>query len=344
MNLKEFAAHLQVSQTTVSRALNGHPEVNAKTRQRIVAEAKRLSYEPSSAALRLATGRSGAFGIFLTMDRSLLREPTFRDFLVGLFEALSKENKDLIMAPTHGNQVQEYERFYSRGRVDAFAVIRPLLTDSHILEHLVQKKIPFVLHGYMDIGQPYSYVTIDNRGAFRKLTTLLLDLGHARIALLNEELRYWFADERLQAFRAALTERGLAADPALECEFAMNEANAYTVTRQLLAMPNPPTALVCGNMLGAQGAYRAIRDLGLEPGRDISVVAHDDVSSEVNAELFQPALTATTSSLTEAGRKVGTFLLALMAGVSPESLQVSWQPALTYRDSAQPVNAKSRRR
>lgn len=335
MNLKELAAHLGLSVTTVSRALNGHAEVKSKTRARIIAEAARLNYSPSSAALRLATGRSGAFGLLLEVGRSLMREALFREFLVGLFDELSKSDSDLIIKPTKMDDGREYERFYARGQVDGFVLTRPMVDDPRVA-YLQKKRIPFVLHGPAGPGVRYSYLTIDNGSVIRNLTNLLADLGHVRIALLNDHTNFSFARQRLEAFQNVVTERGLDPNPVLVREMRMDERNGYEAVRTLLGLDQIPTAVICGNVLIAEGAYRAIEDAGLAVGKDVSVIAHDDVCADMPAERFRPALTATEASLTAAGIRIAEFLLRLAGGERPEALQEIWQPQLIYRASAQP--------
>ena len=199
MNLKQFAAQLGLSPTTVSRALNGSAVVKSRTRQRIVNEAKRLNYSPSSAARQLATGRSNAFGLVLELEHNLMREALFREFLVGLFEELSTSGSELIIRPAHFGDIKTFESFYQSGRVDGFVITRPLVDDPRIA-YLQKKKAPFVVHGPGKNGATYSYLTVDNYASIGSLTSLLADLGHRRVAFLNDQLIYAFAKERQDAF------------------------------------------------------------------------------------------------------------------------------------------------
>ena len=120
----------------------------------------------------------------------------------------------------------------------------------------------------------------------------------------------------------------------------MDERNGYTITRELLADPKSrPTALICGSILLADGAYRAIADAGLQVGRDISVVAHDDVSAEQPADRFRPQLTVTDAPLFETGIRLAQFLVKMAKGEAPEVLQETLPVRVIYRASAQaPAN------
>ena len=342
MNLKQFAAQLGLSPTTVSRALNGSAVVKGRTRQRIVAEAKRLNYTPSSAARQLATGRSNAFGLVLELEHNLMREALFREFLVGLFEELSQSGSELIIKPAHSGDLKAFDNFYQSGKVDGFVITRPRVDDLRIA-HLQKRKVPFVVHGPGKKGATYSYLTVDNYGSIASLTSLLADLGHRRVAFLNDVLDYAFAKERQDAFERIAGERGLSASPELRHHIRMDERSGYAITRQLLADPKTrPTALICGSILLADGAYRAIDDAGLKVGRDVSVVAHDDVSAQLPADRFRPELTVTDAPLSETGNRLAQFLVKLAEGDPPETLQETLPVRVIYRASAQAPNSRIR--
>ena len=100
MNLKKLAQELGLSQTTVSRALNGYPEVSEKTRKRVSDAADRLGYRPNASARRLATGRVGAVGMVMPSDGQLLVNPHFSEFLAGLGQrlAIARDRRDAVGA------------------------------------------------------------------------------------------------------------------------------------------------------------------------------------------------------------------------------------------------------
>ena len=99
MKLKDLADRLGLSQTTVSRALNGYPEVSEETRRRVLEAARRFDYRPNASARRLATGRAGAIGAVLQTDRNLLLDPHYVEFLAGLGERLAEDEIDIVLSP-----------------------------------------------------------------------------------------------------------------------------------------------------------------------------------------------------------------------------------------------------
>eukprot|EP01133_Synstelium_polycarpum_P028235 gene28235-34207_t len=119
MKLKELAEQLGLSQTTVSRALNGYPEVNKATRERVSQAALKFGYSANANARRLAIGRIGAIGILMPRDRSERFGPHTSEFFSGLAEQLSQHEMDLLMSPSINNdELAAYRRLISSKRVD----------------------------------------------------------------------------------------------------------------------------------------------------------------------------------------------------------------------------------
>ncbi|HEV2565330.1 MAG TPA: substrate-binding domain-containing protein [Microvirga sp.] len=337
MNLKELAEHLSLSPTTVSRALNGFPEVGEKTRARVVKAAEQHGYRPNSNARRLATGRTGAVGVVFPVERNALVDPHFLEFLAGVSETLGPQGLDILMSPTTADrEIDTYDRLMHEGSVGGILVSGADTHDRRI-EHLAAHPFPFVAHGRTGVARPYAYLDIDNEGAFRQATSLLLDLGHQRIGLINGVAHRNYSQDRRSGYLAALAERGLTADPALEAFVPMTVEQGYSSAVRLLEMSWPPTALLCGSTLIALGVFQALAERGLEPGRNVSVIAHDDGLPAVRADLMAKPLTVTRSSIRAAGARAASMLLARIAGTPVEALQEVWPVDLIVRASTGPA-------
>ncbi len=333
MNLKALAAHLGLSQATVSRALNGYTTINAETRDRVLAAAARLGYQPNQSARALATGRADAIGIVFPADENPLLDPHFLEFLAGAAEAGAASDLSInLVATSPQDEIARYERLARARQVDGFIVNAPLVTDPRI-DVLRRMGAPFVVHARTRVDSPYAWLDIDNRGAFERATRLLIEFGHARIALLNGDTKFSYAAERLAGYDAALAEAGLAIDPALSVAGPMTEEVGYRETRRMLAGEKAPTAILCGSMLVALGCLRALRDAGLDVPRDCSVIAHDDVFPFITPDSLLPKLTTTRSPIRQHGRRIVAMLMALIAGAEPESQQELLPMELVMRDS-----------
>jgi LacI family transcriptional regulator len=322
MNLKELATKLGLSPTTVSRALNGYPEVNEATRERVVAAAKRHNYQPNARAIRLATGRAQAVGHVIPIaTRHEIVNPVFADFIAGAGETYSRNDYDMVLSVVPDEDEEAaYRSLKSKGNVDGVIVHAPRMNDPRI-PLLREIGLPFVVHGRATgTAEPYCWLDVNNRRAFQRATEFLLDLGHSRIGLVNGLEFMDFAIRRRTGYLDALAERGIAPDAALMFSDEMTEVSGFRAAQAMLALPRPPTALLCASMISGMGARRAVETAGLAVGRDVSIIIHnDDLSYMKNGEDV-PIFTATRSSVREAGRLAAEMLLHVIAnpGTGPQ--------------------------
>ena len=314
MNLKQLSEHLNLSQTTVSRALNGYPEVSEKTRDRVQRAARDLNYSPNARAKGLATGRAQAIGHVLPIsDQHEMVNPIFGDFIAGAGQTYSKEGYEVVISLVRDSeQEQAYRSIRSRGNVDGIIVHGPRMADSRIAL-LTDLGLPFVVHGRAsDVDVPYAWLDTNNGRAFQRATEFLLDLGHRRIALINGLEFMDFAHRRREAYGKALTDRGLAPDPALMRSEEMTEIYGYRSAAQMLQGEAPPTAFLVSSMITAIGVRRAIQEARLVMGRDVSVITHDDDLGYLKNGHEVPLFTATRSSVRHAGAKAAEMLLHMI--------------------------------
>lgn len=342
MNLRDLSSILGLSQTTVSRALNGFPEVSEDTRARVRAAAELHGYRPSAAARRLATGQSGTLGVVFPRERNMLGDLLFTEFLGGCVEQASELGYDITLAMASGAQTEEsvYRRAVRSARVDAMILSSPLLADPR-LELLRSLNMPFIVHGRTTSALEYPHLDIDNEGAFFQATKLLTDLGHKRIAFLNFNLTFNFANDRLNGYLHALSLAGLKRDCDLICTNAMVEDSALVDANRLLDLPigQRPTAFLCSSISQAMGVSRAVKQRGLVVGQDVSLIAHDDRLHEIKAETFDPPLTATQSPIGDAGKRVVELLINQLTDNTSAMAAEIWPVDLVVRASTGPVPA-----
>ncbi len=338
MNLKQLAKHLNLSQTTVSRALNGYPEVGEETRRRVSEAARRVGYRPNPHAMRLATGKSHAIGHVLPSDKMLQIDPHFSDFIAGAGDVYSANGFD-VMLHVGGSEDEQtvYRRYAQSGAVDGVVVMGPRLNDWRI-DLLTELELPFIVHGRVgEQEEGYAWLDIDNRGAFRQAAKLLTDLGHRRIGLVNANEAFTFATHRRQGYEDALLAAGLKPDPAIITNDPMTEENGYRQTKRLLSLDNRPTALVYSSMLSISGAIRAAHELNLEIGSNVSLIAHDDGLPFLNAEGLVPALTTVRSSIRAAGSRVAELLIEMIRNPEGQQPHELWNVDLIVRGSTGPA-------
>lgn len=319
MNLKDLASQLGLSPTTVSRALNGFPEVNEDTRRRVVESARNANYRPNARAKGLATGRANAIGHVIPISsRHEIVNPIFGDFIAGAGEVYSRLGYDMILSIVDdAEQDRAYREIRSKGSVDGIIVHGPAECDPRI-PLLTELGLPFVVHGRATgTTLPYSWVDVNSARAFRRATDFLMDLGHRRIALVNGLEFMDFAIRRRRGYVEALAARGLATDPALMVQGEMTETQGHNAAQAMLRLPDPPTAFVTSSLLSAMGVRRAVEEAGLVMGRDVSIVTHDDDLGYLKNGDGEPIFTATRSSVRDAGRRAAGMLIDLINDPAP---------------------------
>ena len=334
MNLKQLASELGLSQTTVSRALNGYPEVNEATRRRVAETAARLGYRPNASARRLATGRAGAFGWVLHNNSY---GPHTVEFLGGLAERLIHDEIDILVSTvtSEDEEIAAYHRAAASKRVDAVVLASPYPNDRRI-GVLHELKLPFILHGRAESPLPHAWLDIDNAGATERATTHLLDLGHRRIALLNGPRGMTFAINREAGYRAAFAARNEAVNSAFVVNSVFTDEMGFRNAQRMLERSPSPTAFVAGSMMTALGVFRAIRSAGLVLGKDVSMIAHDDVFPYLNADNMVPSMSTTRSSIRAAGTRVAELLTQMLAGKPAADIHELWPVDLVLRESTGP--------
>lgn len=334
MNLKQLSHMLSLSQTTVSRALNGYPEVNEETRRRVMDAAKRHGYRPNPSARRLATGKTGMIGYVLPTGTSVDIDPHFVEFLSGLGDYARSHELDLVLSPADADdQETTYRRIVANRQVDAVYISSPRPADRRVA--LVSTLgIPFIVHGRSEgLDFDYPFTDIDNEGAFHEAARLLVQLGHRRLALINGDDRETFAIHRERGVRRALAASGLALGERHVCSLTMTEENGYRAARHLLEQSDAPTAIACSSLIMALGVVRAVRDLSLTIPGDLSLIAHDDVFPWLKPENFSVPLSTTRSSIRSAGARVAERLAARISGLEEGARGEVWPVDLVVRGS-----------
>ncbi|HZX25438.1 MAG TPA: substrate-binding domain-containing protein [Telluria sp.] len=323
-NLKSLAQTLGMSKTTVSRALNGYPEVNVRTRERVLAVAKELGYQANPMARSLALGRTNIFGIIYPLLPSDLGDSCFLKVVGGMSAALEARDMSLSIAPVSPqNELRTYDQMVRGRRVDGLIVSRTHVSDERIA-FLAEKKFPFVAHGRTRFDAPYAWFDYDDEAGIRLAAGHLLQHGHQRIAMVSASLELNFAAQRRDAFLHTMGGAGLAVDPRHLVADAHDRRAGYSAAQQLLATSPRPTAILVDNNLSGIGVVRALLDAGIKLGEEMSVVVwgclEDSLVGTQVATIDQPGTA-------EAGHKMVEMLFALRDGTPASELQVLWQPS-----------------
>ena len=311
MNLKELSHMLGLSQTTVSRALNGYPEVSEATRARVIAAAQTHNYRPNPRAQGLATGHSRCIGHVISSKNSVETvNPIFGDFMAGAGETYARHGYEMMLTRVDADgEADAYRNLKTRGAVDGVVVHAPCMNDPR-LPVLHDIELPFVVHGRASGTQtPYDWLDVNNRSAFEGVARYLLDLGHDRIALINGHEEMDFAMRRRTGFEDAMRAAGVEIDPALMVAGEMTEGHGYRNAMRMLDHGTPPTAFLVSSIISALGVRRALDTRGLRVGRDVSIATFDDCISYLQNGSETPVFTAARSSVRAAGAALAEMLI-----------------------------------
>ena len=334
MDIKEFAARLKLSVSTVSKAMNGRADVSRETRERVLKAAAELGFSPDPAGRRLRRQSSDTIGFVLSAPQTQFAHPFFLNMLSGIDEALEGTNFQVIIASgrTVESEIDVFRRLVEKQRVDALLFGRTRRHDARI-EYLLERDIPFVAFGRSESSQDYPFVDIDYSVVGRDGCARFIALGHRRIALVHSPEYLMFSYFQRLGYEEALRAAGIAVDPELCVEEPMTEEGGLRAARRLLALPNPPTAFVCGHDMVAVGVMRAIAEAGKIAGQDIGVIGGDD---HPVGRLISPPLTTFSAETNRVGQRMVEMLLARLEGADPRTLQEVWTPELILRSSDGP--------
>jgi len=333
--LKAIAARLNLSQSTVSRALNDYRDISDRTKQLVREAAEELGYQPNIHARRLALGKSETLGYVMPWQDDQLTESFLSELMAGMAKALSGYGWDLTVLVPHSVE-EEIELFQkiARTRHISGLVISRTYSDDQRFRMLRDLQIPFVSHGRSSDCDMTAWLDVDNELAFAEMAAHLAALGHRRIAHIAGPEVYNFARQRRTGWRSGIDQAGLnPTESPLEVTELSFEGGKAAMGR-LLALECPPTAVCCVSDVVAIGAMLAIREAGLVPGREISLIGYDGL--EIGAWI-EPPLTTMRQPQQCAGRRLAEMLIRLVEGTSqPSDTQELVRASLVRRGTANP--------
>ncbi len=343
--IQDVAAKSGVSVATVSRVLNGSPRVSPEARDRVRAAIEALGYHPNLLGRNLRRTESR----MLLVVAASIENPFYAGVVQGIEAAAHREGYNALLCNTDRDLDREaiYLGMLDQRLADGAVLLSPQL-DARAMERLDARHPLVQCCEYLD-GAAVPHVTVDNRAAARDAVRYLAGLGHRRIGMIMARTQYAATRVRLDGYRDALDEAGIAHDPALVAYGGFDFENGRTAAVALLARPpaQRPTALFCVSDLVAAGAIRAAREAGLSVPADVSVVGFDDIEY---ATMGEPRLTTVAQPRPDLGRvAVEVLLRRLRAGAEgrsdgtaePESIDLPH--ALRIREStAPPRNAGPR--
>ncbi|MDP2772408.1 MAG: LacI family DNA-binding transcriptional regulator [Nocardioides sp.] len=324
VTMQQVAAEAGVSVSTVSKVLNGRYGVSRHTSEAVTEVVNRLGYEASLIARSLRNTRTNVLGV-LVADF----EPFSTEVLKGAADAIRGTGYELV-AYSAGGRVDEQvgweRRYLSRVMgtlVDGAVLVTPTVTD-------VNYDGPVVAVDPHTGRSPLPSITADNLQGARLAVDHLLGLGHRRIGMLTGRPDLVSARLRERGYREALAAAGVPVDEELLVLGAFEPEQGRIGARELLTLPEPPTAIFAANDLSAIATLEVAAELGIDvPGR-LSVVGFDNIP---DSALADPPLTTVLQPIRQMGHDAIEMLMSLVSGDDLAETQRTLATTLVQRRS-----------
>jgi LacI family transcriptional regulator len=335
--IRELARKSGVSVGTVSRALNGYPDVSPETRERVFRLARELDYTPAAAARTLVTQRSHVVGVILETGEGHpdLQHPFFHEVLGGLKSGLGAAGFDLMLfaseRPGNGFGPHSYLKRCQHHNVDGVVLMGGDADDEEV-RRLARSGLPCVGVDLELTGPRAGCVMSDNVAGAQLAVRHLAELGHRRIATIAGRLDTRPARDRLAGYRREIEAQELAYRDEYVVYGDYYAESGRAAMRRLLEAAEPPTAVFAASDMMAIGAMLALHEAGVEVPGGVAVVGFDDITI---AEHSQPPLTTLRQNKFELGKDAAAALMRRIEGEDAPEI-VTRTVDLVVRASTQP--------
>lgn len=337
VTIMDVAAAAGVSHQTVSRVINNGPNVSVKAREKVEVAVAKLGYSPSLAARRMGGSKSFLLLALNDRDRTIegwrLREGIdwIDQMLFGGMLTCAEHGYRLIfeLVDTHSDQIErELTSALDALRPDGVILTPPHSDNPQILRVLEREQIPAArIGGFAEAGG--IVIRMDDHAAAIETVEYLAGLGHRRIAFIAGSPEYALSEQRLGGYRDAVARLGLDADPALVQTGDFSPESGEAAAKRLLALPQPPSAIIASGDQMALAALSVAQDQGLVVPDDLSLVSFDGtpivrMSTPPLTSINQPVAELTARAAKVLVDPTGELAQAARRGpiVVPHSLEV----------------------
>lgn len=328
-SLKQVAHEAGVSPATVSRVLNNSAHVSADTRVRVEKAIRVLRYQPNRVARRLRTQDRSSKLIGLVVPD--IQNPFYVEVVRGVEDQAFANDYAVLMCNFAQEEAKErlYLDIMRSESVDGLIVAPAHQRDRKVVE-LARSGLPIVCVDRGLSGVDVDVVLVDNRHGAREAVEHLIRLGHRRIAYVAGLPVIPSTMERLAGYEEALSAHGIEKAEELVRFGDSKHESGRRLTRELLDLPDSPTALFTGNNLITLGALETIHGRGLRIPDDVAIVGFDDMYWSIS---LNPPLTAVAQPGHEIGRRAADMLFQRIAEPDRPCAKVVLKTTLMVRRS-----------
>jgi LacI family transcriptional regulator len=308
ITIKEIARLANVSQSTVSKALNNRPDISANTRRKILELAEYYDFSPNAFGKGLKSRTTGNLGvIFCREQKPLSGNPFYSRVLEGIEGEVAVNNCNLILQLLSVTHPVVFPKMVREGQVDGVILVGNIRKE--FIQLIQNSNTPLILIDPSFQSDQCHQILIDNEHGAFTATSYLITNGHLRIGFISSDISRLSFQQRLEGYLKALKFHGIKPDDSLIV--AGGEEQGYEHVRRLLQLKKAPTAIFSANDINAILGYNAARDMNYRIPEDLSLIGFDDIDL---AKMVSPPLSTIRVYKEELGSIAIRMLLKIVKG------------------------------
>ena len=320
VSIEDVARESGVSPATVSRVINNTPSVKEENRQRVLTAIKKLKFQPSVYAQRLAKGKSNVVGLIIPRHEGVFYSFYVLELIRGIGTMCDVLKLELLL---HLTAVESSLNLSGLGGI----IFADIIGNQHHLEYALVQDIPCLVINHHMENLPVSCISIDNSGGVKEAVNYLIELGHRRIAHITGDLITQASCQRLEGYKKALKMNNLEFKEDYVVRTDYSRGQARSAAYKLLKLNQPPTAITVASDSMALEVMAVATELNKEIPRDFSVIGFDDNPSGLYAPVAlttvrQPLIKMAQESVQELNRLMTVHAAKITKRILPCELVV----------------------
>ncbi len=324
----DVAREAGVSMATVSRVVNGNPNVKPATRKKVLDAIERLGYRPNAVARGLASKKTTTVGVIIPDISSIF----FAELARGIEDIATMYKYNIILSNSDQNKEKEIHLINTllEKQVDGILFMGGEITSEHV-EEFKRSPVPVVLAATLDENKEIPSVNIDYHQAAFDAVTELFEAGHKRVGMVSGSLEDPVNGyQKFSGYKKACEEHGQGFDERLVAVGDYTYDSGIEAVQELRKLDNPPTAIFAGTDEMALGVIHGLQDDGIKVPEEVEVIGFDNTRL---ATMVRPTLTTVVQPMYDIGAVSMRLLTKYMNKEDVQDEVVELPHRLEYRDS-----------
>ncbi|NJM15460.1 MAG: LacI family transcriptional regulator [Bacteroidales bacterium] len=330
--IHDIALSLNISSSTVSRALSNHPGISKPTVKKVLLAAKKLNYRPNILASNLRKGHGNTIGVVIPA----INRHFFSGAIAGIEAVACANGYNVLIAQTQESYQREIQSIETliNARVDGVIISLTAQTENYAhIETLMGRDIPLVMFDRVCDGLEVSKVVLDDVAVGHMVSSYLLQQGRRKIVHLSGTKHINVYNNRQLGYERALAEHGMAPNPHWVVNDCITRENGYAYAIDCIKTNNLPDAVFAASDFSALGALLAFKENGIHIPQDIAIAG---VANEPFTSLMCPAITSVEQFSERMGKTAANLLFDQLSAEGPfEPTKILIEPKLYIRESTE---------